>query len=178
MTLSKKSKKNLTNKTKKIKQNTKKIKKTRVNNTHNASAISESLLDFKSSKSLTSLSKPSDIKSTTSVGQFYNLIDIYDKINKYCIAKVKSKIVDGIALTKKVSADICTCLFEKNKDMTIETLETKTNKQIHTPGSSCINILDKFIKNEKLKQINPKKSQKSIKSIKSIKSKKSKSIYK
>ena len=32
--------------------------------------------------SLTILSKPSDIKSTTSVGEFYNLIDTYDNINK------------------------------------------------------------------------------------------------
>lgn len=111
-----------------------------------------STLDFKKNKSISSSSKSSDIKSTTSVGEFYHLIDTYDSINKNCINKVKSKIVDGISLNKKVSKDICECLFEKNKDLTIEELENKTKNKLHTPGSSCISILDKFINNEKNKQ--------------------------
>ena len=110
-----------------------------------------SLLDFKKSKSLTTLSKPSDIKSMTSVGEFYNLLELHDNINKHCINKVKIKIVDGIQLNKKVSKDICNCLFEKNKNLSIENLEEKTNNKINTPGSSCISILDKFIQEEKLK---------------------------
>ena len=104
-----------------------------------------SLADFKKSKSLTILSKPSDIKSITSVGEFYNLLDIHDNINKNCINKVKGKIIDGVQLNKKIGKTICDCLFEKNKDLTIEKLETDTNKKIQTPGSSCISILDKFI---------------------------------
>ena len=76
-----------------------------------------SLLDFKKNKSLTTLSKPSDIKSMTSVGEFYNLLEMHDNINKHCINKVKTKVVDGIQLNKKVSKDICNCLFEKNKNM-------------------------------------------------------------
>ena len=123
-------------------------------------ASMSSLLDFKKNKSLTTLSKPSDIKSMTSVGEFYNLLEMHDNINKHCINKVKTKVVDGIQLNKKVSKDICNCLFEKNKNLSIEKLEEKTNKKINTPGSSCISILDKFIQEEKLKQtkINSKTS--------------------
>ena len=111
----------------------------------------KTLLDFKKSKSLTILSKPSDIKSATSVGDFYNLLEIHDNINKNCINKVQMKVVDGIKLNKKVSKSICECLFEKNKDLTIETLENKIKGKNHTPGSACISILDKFIQEEKLK---------------------------
>ena len=123
-----------------------------------SSTVSLTSHDFTKTKSLTSLSKPSDIKSTTSVGDFYNLIDMYDNINKNCINKIKDNVVDGIKLNKKVAKDICNCLFEKNKDLTIEELENKTKNKIHTPGSSCISILDKFINNEKNK--NNKKSKK------------------
>jgi len=108
-----------------------------------------SLADFKKSKSLTILSKPSDIKSITSVGEFYNLLDIHDNINKNCINKIKNKVIDGVQLNKKIGKTICDCLFEKNKDLSIEKLESDTNKKIHTPGSSCISILDKFVKEEK-----------------------------
>jgi hypothetical protein len=141
-------------KTKKT-QKTKKTKKSR--NIKKSKSISsqhtslKSSLDFTKSKSLTILSKSSDIKSTTSVGEFYNLIDTYDTINKNCINKVKEKVVDGIKLNKNIAKDICTCLFEKNKDLTIEELERKTKEKIHTPGSSCISILDKFVNNEKKK---------------------------
>lgn len=121
-----------------------------------------SLVDFKKSKSLTILSKPSDIKSITSVGEFYNLLDIHDNINKNCINKVKNKNIDGVQLNKNIAKNICSCLFEKNKDLTIEKLESDTNKKIQTPGSSCIYILDNFIKEEKGKT---NKSNKSIQSI-------------
>ena len=88
----------------------------------------------------------------TSVGEFYNLLEMHDNINKNCINKVKTKVVDGIQLNKKVSKDICHCLFEKNKNLSIEKLEEKTNSKMHTPGSSCISIIDKFVKEAKLKQ--------------------------
>ena len=128
-----------------------------------------SLVDFKKSKSLTILSKPSDIKSITSVGEFYNLLDIHDNINKYCINKVKGKVIDGVHLNKIIGKHICDCLFEKNKDLTIEKLESNTNNKIHTPGSSCISILDKFIKEEKGKLHKLSKSSKSSKPTKSNK---------
>ena len=130
-----------------------------------------SLADFKKSKSLTILSKPSDIKSITSVGEFYNLLDIHDNINKNCINKIKNKVIDGVQLNKKIGKTICDCLFEKNKDLSIEKLETDTNKKIHTPGSSCISILDKFVKEEKgklHKSRNSKNSRNSSYTSKSI----------
>jgi hypothetical protein len=130
-----------------------KSKKTKKSNHSHKSLKSSttltSLVDFKKSKSLTILSKPSDIKSITSVGEFYNLLDIHDNINKNCINKVKSKNIDGVQLNKNIAKTICSCLFEKNKDLTIEKLEADTNKKIQTPGSSCIYILDNFIKEEK-----------------------------
>jgi hypothetical protein len=128
---------------------TRKSKKSKHSKQSTKQTALTSLVDFKKSKSLTILSKPSDIKSITSVGEFYNLLDIHDNINKNCINKIKSKVIDGVQLTKKIGKNICDCLFEKNKDLTIEKLETDTNKKIQTPGSSCIYILDKFIKEEK-----------------------------
>ena len=139
-----------TNKSKKSRHSRqfKKSKKSRQSTKHTALT---SLVDFKKSKSLTILSKPSDIKSITSVGEFYNLLDIHDNINKNCINKIKGKVIDGVQLNKKIGKTICDCLFEKNKDLTIEKLENDTNKKIQTPGSSCISILDKFVKEEKEK---------------------------
>jgi hypothetical protein len=143
-------KNNKVKKSKSSKQSITKIKSK--SKTLTSIASMSSLLDFKKNKSLTTLSKPSDIKSMTSVGEFYNLLEMHDNINKHCINKVKTKVVDGIQLNKKVSKDICNCLFEKNKNLSIEKLEEKTNKKINTPGSSCISILDKFIQEEKNKQ--------------------------
>ena len=109
-----------TRKTKKYIQSRKSLK---------TSTTLTSLIDFKKNKSLTILSKPSDIKSITSVGEFYNLLDIHDNINKNCINKVKNKNVDGIQLNKNIAKNICSCLFEKNKDLTIEKLEIDTKKK-------------------------------------------------
>ncbi len=165
------------NQTRKMKQSrkSKKSKKSRKSkNSIKTSTTLTSLVDFKKSKSLTILSKPSDIKSITSVGEFYNLLDIHDNINKNCINKVKHKNVDGIQLNKNIAKTICSCLFEKNKDLTIEKLESDTNKKIQTPGSSCIYILDNFIKEEKGKTSKSSKSSKSSKTSKTSKSKVSK----
>jgi len=145
----------------------------KVSNTNKKSDVNTStltsILDYKKNKSLTTFSKPSDIKSATSVGEFYNLLEIHDNINKNCINKVKLKVVDGIQLNKKVGKDICNCLFEKNKNLNIKTLEEKIQNKIHTPGSSCISILDKFVKEEKLKQDKIKsKRSKSSKSLNNL----------
>jgi hypothetical protein len=137
-----------TNKFRKTKKS-KKSKKSKQSRQSTKQTSLTSLVDFKKSKSFTILSKPSDIKSITSVGEFYNLLDIHDNINKNCINKIKGKVIDGVQLNKKIGKNICSCLFEKNKDLTIEKLENDTNKKIQTPGSSCISILDKFIKEEK-----------------------------
>lgn len=159
----KNTKKTKKNKILSTKSSTKSLTKSSSKSSKQSSSMA-SLLDFTKSKSLTSLSKSSDIKSTTSVGDFYNLIDTYDTINQNCINKVKDKFVDGIKLNKKVAKDVCSCLFEKNKDLTIDELEKKTKDKMHTPGSSCISIIDKFINNEK-----HKKSSKSYKTYKSTK---------
>ena len=76
-----------------------------------------SLIDFKTKKNFTVLSNTNDIKSITSIGEFYNLLDIHDNINKYCINKVKTKTINGVQLNKNIAKTICTCLFEKNKDL-------------------------------------------------------------
>jgi hypothetical protein len=167
-TKSKSGKQSKSAKTQKNKKN-KRVSNTNKNNNINSNinkTTLTSILDYKKNKSLTTFSKPSDIKSATSVGEFYNLLEIHDNINKNCINKVKLKVVDGIQLNKKVSKDICNCLFEKNKNLNIKTLEEKTQNKLHTPGSSCISILDKFIEAEKLKQ--NKIYSKSSKSSKSL----------
>ena len=154
------SKSNKFRKTKKSKKSkkSKQSKQSRQSRQSTKQTALTSLVDFKKSKSLTILSKPSDIKSITSVGEFYNLLDIHDNINKNCINKIKGKVIDGVQLNKKIGKTICDCLFEKNKDLTIEKLETDTNKKIQTPGSSCISILDKFVKEEKGKSTKSTKS--------------------
>ena len=43
---------------------------------------------------------------------------------------------------------LCHCLFEKNTKLTVEQLENKIKQKLHTPGSECIKILDKFIKDK------------------------------
>jgi hypothetical protein len=160
-------------KSKKTRKNKKSIQSRKSRKSLKTSTTLTSLLDFKKNKSLTILSKPSDIKSITSVGEFYNLLDIHDNINKNCINKVKNKNIDGIQLNKNIAKTICSCLFEKNKDLTIEKLESDTNKKIQTPGSSCIYFLDNFIKEEKGKTIKSNKSNKSNKTNNSSKTNKS-----
>ena len=158
-----------THKNKKHKKVSNTNKNSDVNKTDVNTSTLTSILYYKKNKSLTTFSKPSDIKSATSVGEFYNLLEIHDNINKNCINKVKLKVVDGIQLNKKVGKDICNCLFEKNKNLNIKTLEEKIQNKIHTPGSSCISILDKFVKEEKLKQDKMKsKRSKSSKSLNNL----------
>ena len=163
--MSKKNNKTIKHKKSKHTKYSKKHNSKESKNSNAPSSSLTSLVDFKKSKSLTILSKPSDIKSITSVGEFYNLLDIHDNINKNCISKVKDKTIDGVQLNKHIAKTICTCLFEKNKDLTIEKLEVDTNSKLQTPASSCISILDKFIKEEKGKSNKSRNSRTSRKSI-------------
>jgi len=81
-----------------------------------------SIIDFKKNKSFTILTRPSEIKSATNIGEFYNLLEMHDVINKNCVNKVKDKEIYGIQLNKPIAKKICNCLFEKNKNITIEKL--------------------------------------------------------
>ena len=111
-----------------------------------------SIIDFKKNKSFTILTKESEIKSSTNIGEFYNLLEMHDTINKNCVNKVKDKEINGIKLNKPIAKKICNCLFEKNKNITIEKLEKKINEKKQTPASSCIKILDDFLKTNKTKK--------------------------
>ena len=82
-------------------------------------------------------------------------------MNNLCIKKVSNK---GLLLTKKASKNICDCLFDKNKNLSVSELEKKVLSKIETPGSECIKVLDKFLlKNKKLKGIKSSKGSKSSK---------------
>ena len=49
---------------------------------------------------------------------------------------------DSRVISKVLSDKVCNCLFEKNKDFSINELEAKVFKKLDTPGSDCIRILD------------------------------------
>ena len=138
--------------TKTSKQNSVNYTLNTINNKSKQSTTLTSLIDFKKDKSFTILTKPSEIKSSTNIGEFYNLLEMHDNINKNCLNKVKDKEINGIKLNKPIAKKICNCLFEKNKNITIEKLEEKVNKKKQTPASSCIKILDDFIKTHKTKK--------------------------
>jgi len=123
-----------------------------INNNSKQSTTLTSIVDFKKDKSFTILTKPSELKSSTKIGEFYNLLEMHDNINKNCLNKVKDKEINGIKLNKPIAKKICNCLFEKNKNITIEKLEQQVNKKKQTPASSCIKIVDDFIKIYKSKK--------------------------
>jgi hypothetical protein len=51
----------------------------------------------------------------------------------------------NISIPKKINKDICECLFEKNKSLSIAELEKRVLNRHDTPASECITILDKYI---------------------------------
>ena len=116
----------------------------------------KSLLDFKKSKSFSVATTLSEYKSKSHIGELYDYKPLHDKINNICINKIISK---EPTLNKKNSKEICECLFDKNKDLSIIELESRIKQKKDTPSSNCITLLDKFTK-----QI--KKSKKSSKSTK------------
>ena len=106
----------------------------------------QSLLDFKQSKSISIATKSSDIKSSR-LGELYSVKSIHDSIMRLCQNKVQAKASKhaGTSIPKSVSKDICNCLFEKNKGLTVTELEKKIEQRDETPASSCITILDKYL---------------------------------
>ena len=148
-----KKKHNISKKNSQIHSKNKKGSKTKINkNNYQTSNTSQStiktLSDLKSQKSFSSLSSINSIKSETTIGEIYNLDDQHANINKLCINKLKNKKYNNIQLDKTIAKKLCHCVFEKNNKLTVEQLENKIKQKLHTPGSECIKILDKFIKDK------------------------------
>jgi len=135
----------------------------------------KSLLDFKKTKSISVASKISDIKSSK-IGELYDVKPIHDNMHKLCLLKLQGKTdKSNIPIPKKINKDICECLFEKNKSLSIAELEKRVLNRYETPASECITILDKYIEknNKSSKSSKSSKSPKSSKLSKSPKSSKS-----
>jgi hypothetical protein len=158
-----------------------KNRKTRkTNDSVNLDLSDQSLLDFKQSKSISIATKSSDIKSSR-LGELYSVKSIHDSIMRLCQNKVQAKASKhaGTSIPKSVSKDICNCLFEKNKGLTVTELEKKIEQRDETPASSCITILDKHLsiihgKNMKKRSKSTTNTRKSSKAKKSSKSSKGK----
>ena len=145
----------------------------------------KSLSNFKNLHSLSLTTSSSSNLKTSKLGDIYDVKQIGDKMNKLCEDKLNSKSVNDIQLNTHVSKKICKCLFEKNKNLTINDLEYRINNRHDTPASHCITILDKYaqkthkpyVQNLHNKQNNASiqsgKSGKSSKSNQSIQSRKS-----
>jgi len=103
----------------------------------------KSLLDFKKNKSISVISKISDLKSSK-IGELYDVKPIHDNMHRLCILKLHGKSSKEKPIPKSVSKNICECLFEKNKQLSIAELEHRVSKRHDTPASECINILDKY----------------------------------
>ena len=119
---------------------------------NNSSKSQKSILDFKKEKYISVASKISDIKSSVShIGELYDVKELHDMMNKMCADNIITKEIqeDGLRLTKKASKNICNCLFEKNKNLTINDLESRIKNKKDTPGSKCITILDNYINTHK-----------------------------
>jgi hypothetical protein len=117
----------------------------------------KSLLDFKKAKSISIASKISDIKSSK-IGELYDVKPIHDNMHRLCLIKVQGKASKETPIPKKISKEICECLFEKNKDLSIAELEKRVSTRLDTPASQCITILDNYL--EKNANTTSKKSSK------------------
>jgi hypothetical protein len=148
-----------TKKTKQAKQ-TKKIKKTKKSNKSNKSLTYDkknisledmSLLDYKKTKEFSSITSLSNYKSKTHIGEIYDYKPLHDKINNICIKNIIKK---QPSLNKKISKDLCECIFDKNKELSIIELENRIKNKKYTPSIECITIYDKFNKKNKNKNKN------------------------
>ena len=158
-----------TKKTRKTK-NTRKTKKTKKNRKTKKTITSvfsidsmnlsdkPSLDNFIKSKSISGTSNPSDIKKSSYIGEVYGVKDLHNKIQHMCITKVSNKKVKNLNLNKKIAKQICECLFDKNKDLSISDLENRVLNKKHTPGSECIKILDNYVDKNKRKSSSKRSS--------------------
>jgi hypothetical protein len=112
---------------------------------------SKELSKFRESKSISIASRLTDIKQT-SVGELTDYKPIHDILINQCVEKMHQRryllpISDGSEskhIPKLLATKACSCLFEKNKDLSINELEEKVLNKLETPGSGCINVLDKY----------------------------------
>ena len=102
-----------------------------------------SILDFKKTKYFSVATPLSQYKSQSHIGELYDYKPLHDKINNLCINKI---IVKEPSINKKNSKQICECIFDKNKDLSIIELENRIKQKKDIPSSHCITILDKFKK--------------------------------
>jgi hypothetical protein len=108
---------------------------------------SKSVLDFKNAKSISALSDLSSLKNTQ-VGELYELYPIGKEMLNLCVKKMMKKkyimpnIDEHKNISKKLATSTCKCLFEKNKNLSINELEDMVLSMSPTPGSECIKVLD------------------------------------
>ena len=129
-------------KKKSYKQNTKQNYKAHIDITD------KSILEFKKNKSISIISKSSDLK-TSKIGELYEVKPIYDNMNRICSMKIQSKTEKNNPIPKNITKQLCNCLFEKNKKITVAELEERINKKEDTPASACITILDNYYNKNK-----------------------------
>lgn len=143
---SKKTKK--TNKMKSKKMKSKKTLKSLKTNKQTLNLEDMSLLDYKKTKEFSSITSLSNYKSKTHIGEIYDYKPLHDKINNICIKNIIKK---QPSLNKKISKDLCECIFDKNKELSIVELENRIKNKKYTPSIECITIYDKFNKKNKNK---------------------------
>lgn len=112
----------------------------------NISMEDKSLLDFKKSKSFSVATTLSEYKVKSHIGEIYDYKPLHNKINNMCINKIINK---EPSLNKKNSKALCECIFNKNKNLSINELENRIKYKLHTPSSHCITMLDNFKKPSK-----------------------------
>ena len=117
-----------------------------------------SLLDYKTKKSFSSVTSLSNYKSKTHIGEIYDYKPLHDKINNICITNMLKK---KPSLNKKISKELCECIFDKNKDLSINDLEKNIESKTYIPSIDCITIYDKFNK-KNMKNIKSKSNSKSL----------------
>jgi hypothetical protein len=143
------SKKKLSKKNKK----TKKVKPNKSKKSKKTWSLSDDILSsdemakFRSSKSVSLASRLTGIKDTL-VSELIEL-PISESIYKLCSKKLeKLKYINPSTgekhkITNELANNVCHCLFNKNKDLSISELEKKVTMKVETPASECIKILDK-----------------------------------
>jgi hypothetical protein len=131
----------------KKKSNRKSNRKSKTNN----KKFTKTINDFKKTKSISIISTMTDLKKKSTVGELYDVDELKKIMSNRCINIVNKKEVDGVNM-KKISKDICNCLFKKNKDLSLQELEERMKHKNETPGSECIKIVDNYVlKNKKVK---------------------------
>lgn len=146
----------------------------KVNEDINLDITDKSLLDFKKSKSISVASKLSDLKSSK-IGELYDVKTIHDNMQRICQKKINKKMAGKMSLPKHISHDVCDCLFEKNKSLSIVELDKRVREKLDTPASTCITIIDKYLQKHPSKRLSTrstrstsnKKSKKTSRSSKS-----------